>query len=511
MRAISNIISDSESSELTEVKENFSDAMRLPERFRAINQLILRDLNSRKSLLQDSYYKYTKEQVKKFVNNPEQYVNELRDTVDYLYGASSHFRRLIQYFSILSDLFYIVSPFKIDTASVNQNSLKRNYSKVLNLLASMDLKNQLEKILIVCLRDDTFYGTIREGADSTLIQQLPAKYCKISMIEDNVFNVSFDFNYFTLYPERLPFYPEEFSAKYLLYHGDSARNIRGNSNLRWQTLDAPNSFAIKCNKDMPYYDMPPFAGIIRELYDLEDYKQLKKDKENIDNYALLVMHLGMDDDGNWLMDYNKAVDFWHNLDGVLPDEIGSVLSPMPIDKISFERTHTGETDAVADAEQNLFTAAGVSSLLFNNVKASSAALLLSIKADQALTFSIVKSIETMLNRFINRHNFGKNFRVTFLDCSPFNRNELGDQYLKACTYGFPFLSMYAASQGMLQADVDYMNYLEDTILDLHNRLKPLQSSATLSSETATDGGGRPELPAGQLTDSGDITRDRGEE
>lgn len=512
MRTISEtLLSDAVETDLTKVKEDFSANIRLPERFRSINQLILRDLNNRRLSTGDVYYKYTKEQVKKFINNPERYENELRDTVDYLYGASSHFRRLIQYFSVLSDLVYIVSPYRIDTETANKATVKRNYNRVINLLGSMDLKNQLEKILIVCLRDDTFFGTIREGSDSTIIQQLPSKYCKISVIEDNVFNVSFDFSYFDLYTDRLRFYPEEFAVKYLLYHGDPTRNIRGNMNLRWQELDAPNSFAVKCNKDLPYYSMPPFAGILRELYDLEDYKQLKKDKEQIDNYAMLVMQLGIDSDGNWQMDYNKAVDFWHNLDTVLPDEIGSVLSPMPIEKISFERSHTGETDAVAEAEQNLFTAAGVSSLLFNNVKASSAALLLSIKADQALTYSIVKSIETMLNRFIHRHNFGKYFRVTFLDCSPFNREQVGEQYLKACTYGFPFLSMYAASQGLLQDDVDYMNFLEDTILNLHDRLKPLKSSATMTSEESTDGPGRPELDAGELTDSGEITRDRGEE
>ena len=137
--------------------------------------------------------------------------------------------------------------------------------------------------------------------------------------------------------------------------------------------------------------------------------------------------------------------------------------------------------------------------------------MLSIKVDQGMTFSIVKSIETMLNRFIHRHNYGKYFRITFLDCSPFNRKELGEQYLKACTYGFPFLSMFAATQGMLQDDVDYMNFLEDTVLNLHARLKPLKSSSTLSSNDTDGEAGRPKLDEGELTDSGEITRDRGEE
>lgn len=270
MIKISEIISDVKSEPLANGKEDFSAAMRSPEKFRAINQLILRDLNKRRTWSGESFYKYTKDQVRKFIKDPEHSENELRDIVNYLYGASSHFRRLIQYFSMLSDLVYVVSPYRIDTATANAVTIKRNYNKVINLLASMDLKNQLEKILVVCLREDTFFGTIREGSESTIIQQLPSRYCKISVIEDNVFNVSFDFSYFDTYPDRLIYYPDEFEQKYVLYHGDYQRNLRGDLKLRWQELDSPNSFAVKCNKDMPLFSMPPFAGIIRELYDLED-------------------------------------------------------------------------------------------------------------------------------------------------------------------------------------------------------------------------------------------------
>ena len=39
---------------------------------------------------------------------------------------------------------------------------------------------------------------------------------------------------------------------------------------------------------------------------------------------------------------------------VLPEEVGSVLTPMPLNKISFERSNAGDTNTIADAEQNLF-------------------------------------------------------------------------------------------------------------------------------------------------------------
>lgn len=241
-------------------------------------------------------------------------------------------------------------------------------------------------------------------------------------------------------------------------------------------------------------------------------KQLKLTKTELENYAMLVMTLGMNDDGSWQMDLKKANQFYHNLDDIVPEEIGTVLSPMPISKISFERNHAGDTNTIADAEENLFSAAGVSQLMFNSDKASSNALLLSIKSDQALTYSIVKSIECMLNRFIHSHGYGKYFKVNFLDCSPFNRKELGDQYLKSCQYGMPMVSYYCASQGMLQDEMDCMNFLEDDVLGVKQRFIPLQSSATQSASGNTgDEGGRPESDIVDLSDNGEISKERDEE
>lgn len=482
--------------------------IRMPERFAAINQMILRDLNGTSAT--PTFYLYTKDQIQEYIKNP--YANEknLRDAVVYLYGASAHFRRLIQYFVSLNDLSYVVSPYRIDTATANHKTIKNNYRRVLNLLASMDLKNQMEKVLTVCFREDVFYGTIREGTDSTIIQQLPSEYCKIAVIEDNVCNVSFDFSYFSMYAYNLPLYPEEFQQKYKLYQKD-------NTKFRWQMLDSPNSFAIKANKDILTYAMPPFAGILRDLYDIEDYRALKLSKTEIENYAMLVMKLGIKDDGGWEMDLGKAKEFWRNLDGVLPEEIGSILTPMPVEKISFERTHTGDTNTIAEAEQSLYTAAGVSSLLFNNEKASANALELSIKVDQAMTYSIVKSIECMLNRFIHRHGFGKYFKVTMLDVSRFNRKEESDRYLKAAQYGLPTVSYFCAANGISQDEMDCLNFLEDDVLQIKERFTPLQSSNTQSAkeaevtdpvDNANGDVGRPLQD--EVTEEGERTREAGD-
>ena len=336
-------------------------------KFALLNHLITRDLNNDTS--KPTFSLYSKSDIQTYLSNPYTYEKQLRRAVTYIYGASSHFRRLIQYFAGLNDCSYVVEPYRVDPKKANIKTMNNNYRKVLNMLSSMNMKTQLPKILTVCLREDVFYGTLWVTNDNITIQQLPSDYCAISAVEGNVLNVSFDFSYFDSHQEFLNYYPTEFSTKYKIY--------QKNRTTRWIELDSPTSFAVKCNTDILAYPIPPFAGILREIYDIEDYKQLKVTRTALENYAMLVMSLPMDDDGRWLIDFDKAKDFWRNLDAVLPPEIGSILTPMPITKIGFEKANTKDTDTIAEAEQHLFTASGVQSALFNNDKASANALLLS--------------------------------------------------------------------------------------------------------------------------------------
>ena len=485
-------------SQKSTTKASLDGFLDISRNFALYSRLIARDLNNNPSA--PTFSRYTKDDINTYIANPYRYQKQLRQAVQYIYNASSHFRRLIHYFIALNDLAYVVEPYRIDPQKANPKTVKNNYRKVLNVLSAMSIKTQFPKILRVVLTEDVAYYTMLITADSITLQQLPSDYCDISVVEGNVLNVSFNFSYFDSRQSQLDFFPEEFRKKYNYY-----RNHRTE---KWIELDSPTSFAIKCNNDILDYPIPPFVGILRDIYDIEDYKILKKTKTELENYALLMMKLPMSKDGEWLLDFDKAKDFWAQLAAIMPEQVGLGITPMDISKFDFDHSNTADTSTVADAEDELFTAAGVSSLLFNNPKASANALLLSMKIDQEMTFGVVKSIQDAVNRYIQSQSFGKNFKVEFLDVSPINRKEMGDAYLKAASYGIPMISFYAASQGLNQAELDSMSYLENTILELPKMFIPLQSSSQMSSNDlekkgATDEGGAPTKEVGEITESGE--------
>ena len=237
-----------------------SSMIGISSRFAILNRLITRDMNNNTNT--PTFSLYEKNDITTYLSNPYKYEKQLRNAVTYIYGASSHFRRIIQYFTSLSDLSYVVSPYRLDPKSANAKTVNRNYRKVLNILSAMSIKTQFPKILTVCLREDTFYGTLWVTSDNITVQQLPSDYCAISTIEGNVLNVTFDFSYFDSHKTMLDYYPPEFKSKYEIY-----QNKRTS---KWIELDSPTSFAVKANNDILSYSLPPFIGVLRELYDLED-------------------------------------------------------------------------------------------------------------------------------------------------------------------------------------------------------------------------------------------------
>lgn len=466
---------------------------------KAGQKVILRDLNNNPT--SPTFNKYTKSDIITYLSNPANYETQLRDAVIYIDGASTKFYRIIRYFASLSDLSYIVTPYNIDVNNAKVDQLTKNRIKTINFLRSMNIKTQGREMLTVAFREDVYYATCWVESESITMQQLPSQYCKIASIEGNVCNVSFDFSYFNTNSALLDLYPKEFTTKYNAY-------LKDRRGMRWQDLDSPNSFAIKVNRDIKNYALPPLIGVLMSLYELEDYKSLKLTKTELENYAILVMKLGLIN-GEFELPYQKAKDFWSNLSKVLPEEIGTVLSPMDIEKIDFNKNGAAEADRVEEAQKNIFTDAGVSTLLFNNEKASANALEQSIKADQALTFAVVKSFEDALNRMLHAQSFGKNFKITFIDSSPWNRDKMAEQYLKAATYGVPTISAYCATVGLAPEDIESISFMENDMLQIHSKLKPLQSGNSMSGDAiSADDSNTPGRPKEEtLTDAGETSRE----
>lgn len=470
-----------------------------------LSKIGIRNLEST-SETNPTYTKYTKDQLVTYLGNPASYEKQLRKMSKYLFNISNYYRRLIQYFANMSTFSYTISPYGLDRSkTVNANKFKKAYYSSVTAVELMNLPHEATKMFTIAFRDDVYYGYEWETNDSVAFQNLDADYCKISSIEDGVYNFAFDFSYFDSNQDKLPNYPPEFQTMYNTY--------KTNTQLyKWQELDSTKSICIKVNEH-DYIPIPPFVSLFSALADIEDYRAISKNASETNNYKALAMEIPLGDKGEFLIDYNDAKEFYDMMTNVLPPNIGAILTPMKLTDWNFEKSGVNsDTNEVAKAEATFFTTAGVNKILFGGGEDPSATTLnLCTVNDQMIVFAVMRQLERWVNRKLKSVSSSYKFRINFLPVTHYNIAEMHERYLKDATYGMPTRTAALATAGYAGTDYENMTYLENEILGLSNGEMPLKSSNTQSG-SAEDEGGRPtNASKGEgLSDAGNVSADRQE-
>lgn len=470
--------------------------------FSKLSKFIIKDLKTNKEYT-STIKKYNKDEVARFVETPERYQKQLRDISTFLYTKSPHYKRLCRYFSDMLTFDYILEPVRINPEKVNGNSLKGQYFKLLNLLDTMNIKHEFSKISKIVYREDVFYGYEHVTTTSYFIQKLPFELCKISSVDDGCFNFAFDFSFFDRFPEKLPQYAPEFKKKYNKYRTSP-------SELRWQELDAENTICIKVNEEIYEYAIPPFVGVFESVFDIEDYKALRKDREEIGNYKILVQKIPMNEkDGNvndMLIDAPTVADFHNKAVESLPLQVGLISTPMEITDVDFERDNA-DSDNVAKATRDYWESSGAPQDLFSANK-NSVGLEKSVQTDEQMAFSLLRQFERWLNRRISFFNSSSNFRVNMLDITTYNRQEYFDRVMSAVAIGIPAKTMACAAIGISPSAMLNMAWFENDILGLTEKFIPPVSTHTQSATATGVKGGAPKKPSAKLSTEGVKSRDK---
>lgn len=448
--------------------------------------------------------KFTAENVKKYLENPMTYEKELRELSTVLTTLSPQYQQIINYFPSISKFIPIIYP-NIEKYSDgnNKEKLKKDYIKAVCLVEKMNIEYEFQKIMTVCTRDDVFYGYVHETNDGFYIQQMDSDYCKISSVVDGVFCYMFNFAYFDKIKEIkniegrvIDSYPQEFKTKYALYESNK-------STYKWQELDYNNTICIKMLSELPFV-FPTFCSLFDDLADLSKYKELNKNKTQIDNYKFIGMQLPTSTKGgnvdDFLVSPDTALAFYNMMLSMLPEGIGAFLSATPFEAINFNSSATKESDNVNNAENNVFTASGAAAANFGKGASSSTALKSSNLVDSARMFKIYRQFEKWLNLRLKKKLANK-FRGKILDVTVFTIQDEIDKNLKLSQYGIPNKIRLAALLGMSQSEQLAMNILEEDILQLTEVWKPLVSSHVQSGSTSSseDTGNEPTSDAAEVT------------
>lgn len=450
---------------------------------------------------------FNKDNLRTYLQNPYTTNSQtnIRNLSRFLATLSFPLRRLINYLASLPDFsVYKVIPNISMIETPDANSVLQDYEEVCRYIRAMDLELDLFKMLVIAWREDcAYFFPVEDDDGNTLLFPLDAQYCKISGVGYNgLYHVAYDFSFFngsnSFY---LDIWPSEFKKKYNVYQKDSTQ--------RWQQLDDARCF--KVNIDQPELVMSPLASLFESIIDLIDLQSLTSVKDALEIYKLLVMQIPLLDNNNpddMAISLTLAKNFYNKAVEMLPDEIGCILSPMPVDSVSFDKSATSDSDAISDAYSNLMSNAGVSQIMDSSRLTGQSAVKASMMCDVMFaTKGIIQQINAFVNERIKLKFPNTIMTMKYTDVTAYTKSERISELQKACEFGLPFKLELAMMLGQDPLENYAMGWLEDQMgLAVTRWMHPLVSSHTASASSST--GGAPTKDDEDLSDDGEASRDK---
>lgn len=456
-------------------------------------KLVINDLN--KDFRHRRFLKkYDQEEIREIIEHYRVEINQwkLREISQILYSKSPEYQRLIRHFAEMALFSHVITPVK-DITKVNVAKVQKQYISIAEQVKRMELKHEMRKVLRTAFAEDVFYGYVHDDGKSFYIQRIDGEMCRITSVEDGVYNYSINMNYFLKDERRLIGFADEIKIKYQAWKkkfGDQPKIDPQIHMWNYVELDPQNTICIKVNEEMLEI-FPPFAGSFDAIYDIQAYKELRKTKEEIGNYMIISQELPIrkdsENNNDFMIDMNM-MQYFHNMaSDAVPENVGVITSPMPIQPVNFQR-ETGEQDGVMKATRDFWNGNGTSQLLFNADDSTSQGLMMSIKTDEEIVFAVLAQIERWLNRYIGYKTSGDlMFNVDILNVTHFNQDEVIDRYMNASQYGIPVKSHLCASLGLDPIETMGMAYLENEVFKFQELFIPLFSSNTMSVQLGEDG------------------------
>lgn len=451
---------------------------------------------------------FNKDTLRTYLQNIGANEKNIRNLSWYLYYRSQIYNRLVNFYANMFclDARSVIPPYDLVKGG-DSNKMLKSFNDTLNILDNMHLQGEFYNIYVNCFIQDVFFGVVFYDDTGIFIYNFPADYARISgkyMTGD--FGYEIDCSYFKKYPELLEYFPDPFKTLYDEYD---------RTGLRWQEMPQEYALCLKYRAEDMDSLIPPFLPIFNAIINLADLEDIQAiaDAQNI--YKLIWMELetiqGSKNIDDWKNDPGLVSDYFNRmLDQSFPPYIAGALVPGKLNEISFPDDQANDTNKVEKATETVLNTAGGAEILngatINNTYAFKMAMI--ANTEYAIS-SLLPQTQGWVNRFLESHMSNPS-KVKFFPISVYTKEEYKEQLLSAGQNGLPVKLAYNTLNGFSEKETMALNVLEEDILHLKDKLVPLSTSYTQSDNGYTDevGQGAPEKDAGDLTDSGERSRNQ---
>ena len=471
----------------------------------SLKRLCLSELSYKGAFKYNKICGFTRRQILNMIQNPERYGNHIIRLSRYMYLKSGYYKRLVDYFVNMAVINWTVDlePKTIKAYSPDEKmskQIKTNYYKYVAQVNKFKLDNRITDIVRRLFIEDACFGYVVENEIETSIYWLDPLYCEIKRnIGGNVFG--FAVNRSLVNNDIYETFPTELQE--LL---EKSKEISPNNMVM---IPYENSFCLKYHNDFTYL-YSPFLGLIAEILNIDDAKDLSKAKAEADAYKLVYLKIPTNDEGQMTMGDEIVVPFTTMVKDVCPSSWGVVPVPMGMELMESKSTVSDDVNKVEQNVENYYGEAGVSKALISSASSGSE-LKLSMKVDSSDIYRIYRQLEAWIELQMKLRGFiyaDYQFAINILPTTIFDVGDYIDTQLKLAQVSTPNKGKLLASNGINTAKLLGNSVLENNILsDIFDSWKPLASTYTMSGDSdVTDKGGRPMKDETEISKTTDTQR-----
>lgn len=447
---------------------------------------------------------FNKETLRGYIRNLNSNEANLRNLSWYLYFRSQVYARLVNFYANMFclDARSVIPQYDL-IKDADKNKILKSYQDTINILDNMRLQQELYNAYLTCFVQDVFYGVVFYDDTGIFIYPFPADYARISgkyMTGD--FSYSIDCSYFTRYPELLEWYQEPFKKL-----NDEYKR----TNQKWQPMPAEYSLCLKYRSEDIQTILPVFTPLFEALINLSDLEDIQAVTNEQSIYKLLWMELetldGTKEPDDWKVDPQLANQYFNKMiNNALPEYISAALIPGKLNEISFPNDQATDTSKIASATETVLNTAGGAEVLNGaSINNTFAFKLATIQNTEYAISSLLPQTQSWVNRFLAT-KISNPCKVKFFPISVYTKEDYKDQLLEAAQNGLSTKLAYNTLNGFSEKETLALNFLEEEILELNDKLVPLSTSYTKTGTDGEVGQGRPEIDEDELSDSGERSR-----
>lgn len=451
---------------------------------------------------------FSKEELRNYFQNIGNNEKNLRNFSRYLYYRSQVYYRLVMYYATLFclDAKAVIPAYDLVKGTDSTKMLK-SYYETLSVLDKMNLQYELTKGYVTAWREDVFYGVPYLDETGFFILPLDPDYCKISCIyPTGDFGYAFDCTYFRSRQDILESWGDPFTSMYKEYE---------KTQQKWQQMPEEYCICLKVRAEDWETVVPPLSGVFNSLISLLDLEDIQAISDEQQIYKMIWMKMDTISNSNqmndWKIDPQIMIEYFNRMTSTAFDDytVGALV-PGDLNVINFDNDQATDTNKIEKATESVLNTSGGAQILNSATISGAEAFRAAVKADSKMaTAMLLPQTQAWLNRFLTYHVTNP-AKVKFFDVSIYTKDEFKSNMLKDSQYGLPGKLAIKAMDGFTELDTLALNVLEEEVLQLSDKLKPLSSSYVQSGSTGSDvdeeNGGRPKDE--QQTTSGEASEEK---